>query len=324
MKRLLFLLFAPLLLWLVNAEMSFVNKTIDSKYTKIITVGLDWNHYVVSSISKTAKPLKDLVNQVQWVAWINGSYFCPSDYTQCWGSSYTYSYRKFLSYEDNDIYWQSNKTIFWITYDWVPIVKTRLINTTTDIAFWISNFPAILIGWVNVLNYEWLTLKNIVAWTKAFICSNNSWTVIKMGFVYRIPLSQMPNYLRKNLWCWNALNLDWGGSLALKYKNQYLKQWRNIMDAFIVVTSWVWQGLMSWHNTTVQLFTWNIYTGSWEKYKRQQTLKSYQRLRAEWKNVRITNGWIVHLPNTCSIWDTRCIRWAEINLRLLEIITGTH
>ena len=332
MKNLLFMFLVPILLWLwvqSYASTSMVSKTIDGKATRIITTVLDWNHYVISSVSETAKPLKDLVSQVWWIAWINGSYFCPNDYVACGGVSYTYSYRKFLDYTDNDIEWQNNKTIFGISYSGTPIIKTKQINTLTNIAFWISNFPAILIDWVNSLDFEWLTQKNIAIWTKAFICSNKGGTIIKMGFVYNISLDDMPSYLLTNLQCWNALNLDWWGSLAMKYGTGYLRQGRNIMDAFVVVTSWVWNRLMSWNNNTgIVLYTWYIASPySWlsrEEYKHQQTITRYNEIRENWDYVKIVRGWIVTMKNyTCTIWDIKCAISKWVHLQLFNILT-TH
>ena len=335
MKKSLFVISVSILLWLsvwfCESWLSFNSKLIDGKLTKIISVELNWQYYVIPSVSETAKPLKWLMSQVWWIAGINWAYFCPNDYEECWWVSHTYSYRKFLGYEDNDINGQNNKAIFGISYSWVPLMKTKTINTDADIAFWISNFPAILIWWNDVLDFEGLAQKNIEKWTKAFICSDKSGTVIKMGFVYNITLSQMPKYIKTYFKCRNALNLDWGGSLAMSYGTGYLRQGRSIMDAFVVVTSWVWNRLMSWNNYwTSWIYTWYIaspYSGiSWEEYKYQQTIKSYRQHYYSGDYVKIFRWWIVSQPNVvCRTWDVKCVKSKEVHLKLFEVLTTkTH
>ena len=55
-----------------------------------------------------------------------------------------------------------------------------------------------------------------------------------MGVVYDITLAKMPEYLL-GIGCYNALNLDNGGSSALHARGKYqIGPGRNIMDAFVV------------------------------------------------------------------------------------------
>ena len=48
----------------------------------------------------------------------------------------------------------------------------------------------------------------------------------------------MPDYLKTTFNCYNAMNLDAGGSLGMVYKGTVKsKEGRKIMDAFVVVES---------------------------------------------------------------------------------------
>lgn len=62
----------------------YISKTIDGKKVNIIKVILDGNHKIITSLSPNGDSLETLVNRVWWVSWVNGAYFCPADYSQCW------------------------------------------------------------------------------------------------------------------------------------------------------------------------------------------------------------------------------------------------
>ena len=69
--------------------------------------------------------------------------------------------------------------------------------------------------------------------TKSFICrtTNND---VKMGTINSISLLEVPALIAK-FGCLDAINLDNGGSLALRDRGKYiLGPGRNIMDAFII------------------------------------------------------------------------------------------
>lgn len=61
--------------------------------------------------------------------WINGVFFCPSDYSECWGKNYTINER-FLQWMDKSFYddtWA--RWVFWWDISWTPFIyKTWELN----------------------------------------------------------------------------------------------------------------------------------------------------------------------------------------------------
>lgn len=69
---------------------------------------------------------------------------------------------------------------------------------------------------------------------KNFICAKKDGTIL-MGGIEGVTIFEMPNLLLK-FDCYNALNLDTGGSTAMTFNGKYIKgPGRSIMDAFVVV-----------------------------------------------------------------------------------------
>ena len=107
-----------------------------------------------------------------------------------------------------------------------------------QIYYWLGNYPVLLFHWENFvpLYKSQLSRKMKMSWPKAFICSTKDWKTIYMWYVSNITIFEMPEFLKKNFWCYNALNLDSWGSLWLIYNWRIIKKnWRPIMDAFVVV-----------------------------------------------------------------------------------------
>ena len=239
----------------VYSYQNLIDKVIDSHKVKIIQVVLDWHHKVVVSLSEKGESLLSLMNKVYWVSAINWAYFCPADYPNCWWKNYTNAPR-FFEWKNYSRYWDD----FWINwvfsfdkkwkpflvmnYLWwdVPEELKQQINSDKikDIYWWLWNFPVLLLEWNNLVSlYESeLSRKMKISWPKAFICSTKDWKTIYMWYVSNITIFQMPEFLKKNFWCYNALNLDSWWSLWLIYNWKVIKKnWRPIMDAFVVVDS---------------------------------------------------------------------------------------
>lgn len=71
---------------------------------------------------------------------------------------------------------------------------------------------------------------------KNMICITDDLTTVYMGNISDITIGEMPDFLRQNLGCFYALNLDSGGSLGMHYEGTNIRTpGRDIMDAFVVV-----------------------------------------------------------------------------------------
>ena len=222
---------------------------------RVIKVILDGEHFVVSSVAdEWWETIQSLTKKVWWVSSINGAFFCPVDYSNC-DTTFSYyerifkwdgaSYSKFRP--DTSIRW-----IFWFTQDGNPLfVQNKIsdgdvglisnINSDriSDLYFWISNFPVLLIHWDDVTAWasEYIDSKLTWRWNRNFICSTEDWKKIYMWVVGSMSVRNMASYIKEQFWCYNALFLDAGASSAMVYSGKVLAQWNRklITDAFVVV-----------------------------------------------------------------------------------------
>ncbi len=252
MKYLLVVLF----FFLISSTYSYqnlINKRIDSHWVKVIKVILGGKYKIVSSLSEKWDRLINLMNKVYWVSAINWAYFCPADYSNCWWKNYSnaprfYNWKNYSKYwNDFGINWvfafdKKDKPFIVMNYLWwdAPENLKKQINSDKikDIYRWIWNFPVLLLHWNDIVSlYETqLSRKMKLSWPKSFICSTKDDKTIYMWYVSNITIYNMPIFLKKNFWCYNALNLDSGGSLGMIYNWKVIKKhWRDIMDAFVVV-----------------------------------------------------------------------------------------
>jgi hypothetical protein len=95
----------------------------------------------------------------------------------------------------------------------------------------------LLNGENQVAKYEpLLTAKMKVKSPKTFICFTKDRKTVYFGYVGKISIYDMPDFIKANFSCYNAINLDAGGSLGLIYNGQIIrKESRPIMDAFVVI-----------------------------------------------------------------------------------------
>lgn len=222
---------------------------------RVIKVILDWEHFVVSSVAwEWWETIQSLTKKVGGISSINWAFFCPKDYSSCpetvsyyervfkWdGASYS------LFWPDTSIRW-----IFGFTQDGNPLFVQNKISDAdvglisninadriSDLYFWISNFPVLLIMWddVTVWASEYIDSKMTWKWNRNFICSTEDWKTIYMWYVWTIGVWDMAPYLKENFGCYNALFLDAGASSAMVYSGKVLSQWSRklITDAFVVV-----------------------------------------------------------------------------------------
>ena len=257
---------------------------------RVIKVILDGEHFVISSVAKDGwETIQDLTKKVWWISSINWAFFCPKDYSNC-NTTFSYYERVFkwdwASYSmfrpDTSIRW-----IFWFTRDGNPLFVQNKISETdvglesninadriSDLYFWISNFPVLLIEWDDVTAWSsnYIDSKLTWKWNRNFICSTKDWKTIYMWYIWTIGVWDMASYLKKEFWCYNALFLDAGASSAMVYSGKVLSQWSRtlITDAFVVVDRDAYLKLEWTPNENYTLYTpdYEMTSSDWKKVEK--------------------------------------------------------
>lgn len=259
MKKILLFIGILLFQWAYWYQEHIVEK-IDGKNVNYIKVILDWKHKIITSLAqdwdhltKIANwdTLENLVNKVGWVSGVNGAYFCPADYKQCWGINYSDNSRYFegesYSRYGTDL---GSSWLFGFDKNWDPLFIlnnygyvdgiNRKINQDklTQVQYGIANFPVLVVNGENVINESSAILesKQTARGIKSFICSESDNITINMWTVDNVTVQELAEFVQTNLNCYNAINLDSWGSLGMVYNHENIKKpGRKIMDAFVVV-----------------------------------------------------------------------------------------
>ncbi|MFZ2150600.1 MAG: phosphodiester glycosidase family protein [Candidatus Absconditicoccaceae bacterium] len=224
---------------------------------RVIKVVLDGQDYVVSSVANDGgDTLENLTKKVGGDAAVNGVYFCPKDYGYCDGVTHTISERVYMGNAKDYSRFRpdtSIRAIFGFDKNGEPLLVQNNFglhdvgyrsnvnkDKQNDLYFGLGNFPVLLdsgedvvIGFTNYVDKKMETAGN-----KSFICATQDNSTIYMGVVGGINLWKLPAFIKKNLGCRNAINLDAGASLGMVYSGLVLDRGdrRNIMDAFVVLT----------------------------------------------------------------------------------------
>jgi len=257
MKKLLFIIIISIIsLSSTFAYKELIIHNIADKPVRVIKVILDWEHYVVSSIALDWwNTLEALTEMVGWDTSINGSFFCPEDYTYCEGYTHTISERIFLWEAEKYSKYRSDMWIRWVfgfDIDGEPLFVQHNesdmpwlnldynIDKINKLYFWLWNFPVLLVDWENVLRGAEHTMdkKMRTAGNKHFICSTKDEKTIYMWVVWGVDMYMLTTFIKKHFDCYNAINLDAGNSAAMIYDWKVLQRSprRFIMDAFVVLT----------------------------------------------------------------------------------------
>ncbi len=223
---------------------NYIEKTIDwfkFRVIKFDTKSKDYIFKVWANPDYSATNLRELMEANNGISAINGVFFCPSTYKECWWKNFTKNER----YVEWNKIWPEQSTgdrvVFAIDKNNRPFLyQTDKINTTYewDINYWFANFPLLLQDWVSKFqdyNDLWLIDKKMTSKSsRNFICSDKTSRYIYTWYVSNIGLKKLPDLLIK-FGCYNALNLDAGGSSAMIYNSRYLI-WpgRDIMDWVII------------------------------------------------------------------------------------------
>jgi hypothetical protein len=241
MKKILLLFFLITLpstvFWNIFTQVKIWDLTL--QYISYDIYSNDYNIKV--AVSEDAVSLSELSSQYNWVSAINGIFFCPEDYSKCDGLNYTINER-FMDGEDLSFYPDTGERwVFWWDINGLPFIhKTDQIspNMRDSIYEWVWNFPILLQNWKDVLGYYvYVGLydnKMKASASRHFICSNKEKTHIYIWRSSATSLEWLTPALYE-LWCWDALNLDAGGSSHFNYNGRELVKWdRKIIDGIVI------------------------------------------------------------------------------------------
>ena len=243
-------------IWNTFAYRELLIENRGGKPIRVIKVVLDWQDFVITSLAwNWWETLESLVKTVWWDSGINGTFFCPADYSYCGGVTHSNFERIFLwdwaSYSDS---WPetSIRMIFWFDIEWKPFMAQRNYtdhdaglkmnlneDKLDDFEFWLSNYTVLLVEWQNVIDINSINFTSNMysSANRNFICSTKDLSTIYMWVVWWISIPKLADYVKENFWCYNALALDAGASEAMVYDWNVLARSsrRKIMDAFVVV-----------------------------------------------------------------------------------------
>lgn len=245
-----------LISFLIITNTTFANELYETQidWYQITTIKIvKWSWYkVIVWVSDKWESLKSLTEKYSWVSAVNWAYFHPSDYgwendssaprisnwtlhskwDETWIVNVIFAFDK----NNNPFLFQDGHDYSSWRGDIYMTGRTINLDKKSDIYNGIWNFPLLLKDWENMLDKaleisEKMKAKSI----KNFICSTSDWNTIYMWNIKNPNIWSVPEILKK-MWCYNAINLDAGGSSAMIYNNKYII-WpgRNIMDSFIVV-----------------------------------------------------------------------------------------
>ncbi|MCK9466853.1 MAG: phosphodiester glycosidase family protein [Candidatus Absconditabacterales bacterium] len=225
------------------------------KPIRVIKVILDGEHYVVTSLAdKGGDTLENLVKKVGGDSGINGTFFCPADYTACGKITHSTFERVYLGNgKDYSMFWPNTESrmIFGFNKNGEPLFVQNKLNEKIglltlnngkgldDLYFGLANFTVLLVNGEDVVgaNEMHFDSKMYGAANRNFICSTKDNSTIYMGVVGAVSIPQLATYVKNNFECYNALALDAGASEAMVYDKNVLARSsrRQIMDAFVVV-----------------------------------------------------------------------------------------
>ncbi len=226
-----------------------------NKPIRVIKVVLDGQHYVVSSVALDGwDTLENLVQKVWWDTAINGTFFCPADYSSCgwvthsnfervylWnGEDYSQTrpntdVRMIFGFDIDGQPWMVQNNLTEMPWLWSDMNKEKI----NDLYFGMSNFTVLLIDWNNLVhaNQNYFDGKMYSRINRNFICYTKDKSIVYMWVVGGVNLFELADYISFNFWCYDALALDAWYSEAMVYEWKVLARSprREIMDAFVVL-----------------------------------------------------------------------------------------
>lgn len=209
----------------------------------IISADLNSNKVIVDTASPSdcsnncpALPLAEYVSRNGAFAGINGSFFCPPDYSSCAGKINSFDT---LLMNKNKTYFNSDNNV----YSTIPAAifrqgSARFVSRSlewgrdTSVDAVIANYPLLVLNGQVVYSGSANEPKFLQKGARSFIGEKDSTAYI--GFVWNATMVESAHVLQA-LHLNSALNLDEGGSTALWYGGYKAGPGRNLPNAVLFV-----------------------------------------------------------------------------------------
>jgi hypothetical protein len=192
--------------------------------------------------TKAGSTLKEIMESVWAISGVTGVFTCPKDYYTCGGETTTINER-YVNGEKIATYKSTGERVVlgWTAGYEAFIFQTDKINSNreAEIYEWLANHPLLILDWVPMTQSYWekwlIDSKMRDKWTRNFICVNKDSSLYYFWLVNLIDIDNLAVVL-KELWCYNAINLDAWFSTAMIYNWDYIR-WpgRDILDWVFIV-----------------------------------------------------------------------------------------
>lgn len=333
MKKLL-LTFFFVFVWFqsVNAN-TFIEKTVSGYKMRVVEYDILAPNYdlrFLKAPEQTEQSLDTILYNNNAISWVNGSFFCPSDYSFCSGKEGTTNNQRYfegISYEWFEGSW--DKPMFVLDKNKNSFIYQRN-NLNTDkegeIFDGLSNWPLLLKDGENQLEgyYDMgvIDAKMKANSTKNFICNSQDKTKIYFWLVYSIDIDTLASVLR-DFWCSDALNLDAWLSTSLMYNWKYVVgPQRNIIDAVAIIPKFDIKPLEEKSKKISEyLLTRAENKSKWNEQRKQKILKNYISQLDELKS-KIYDKYSTDIIEQNFVWETEKVGYKiEVtNDKFLKII----
>lgn len=312
MKKLLLIFILSLFPSVIYAN-TFIKTKIDGIDFKYVEYKIWSDEYKIKTlISDDAISLEDLAVKNNVITAINGVFFCPSDYPQCKGKSYTINER-FKEGQDLSHYVDTwARWVFAWDSEEVPFIhQTNSINSEKrdDIFEWLGNFPVLYADGKNMLeNYHDSGLYDIKMKTplpRHFICSNEEKSKIIFGRTWSVSLDNLAPILYK-LGCWDALNLDaWNSSQYIYNGRTLVSGPRKILDWFWIER--IWFDVQNIETKLDKLFP--LFIAPYKKISTKRKIERYEEFLTLFPQARTR----IYNRNSHNIYDEQ---WVQIGYQI--------
>lgn len=168
------------------------------------------------------KSLADYVKDGGGFAGMNGTYFCPPDYSTCGGKTNSFD---FAMYDSNKKKWFNKNALTWfktsitVFNDGHGKVYKKTSDFSGDASAAISNFPALVKDGETAIDDELVTSYQKQKGTKGAIGVNGD--TIYLALISNASIYDAASVM-KAIGAKNAMNLDGGGSSAMYINGKYV------------------------------------------------------------------------------------------------------
>lgn len=310
------LVFFFLFIWFSSVSANtFIEKTVSGYKMRVIEYDINSQKYdfkFLKAPDQTEQSLDTILYNNNAISWVNGSFFCPSDYSFCSGKEGTTNNQRYfegISYEGFEGSW--DKPMFALDKNKNSFIYQRNnlnIEKENDIYYGLSNWPLLLKDGENQLEQYYdmgvIDGKMKAYSTKNFVCNSKDKQKIYFWLVYAVDIDSLV-WVLKEFWCSDALNLDAGLSTALMYNGKYVV-WpqRNVIDALAIVPKFDIKPLDEKSKKISEYLLNRAQEKSkWNEERKQKILKSYISKLDELKS-KIYDKYSTDIIEQNFVWET--------------------